>query len=450
MSDFCNVSLINVDINRDSISRKCFNVSLDQRTITTLRDILSLKLQRQYVSQGRYGALVKTDVKTLPRNRVSVNIDIDEGDVAKIRHINIVGNFDFSEDDLLDQFEQNETGWISWITSDDKYSREKLSGDLETLESWYLDRGYLQFEVMSTQVSISPDKESVFITINVNEGDVYKISGVELAGDLKIPEGIARALILLKEDMTFSQALMTTSSEYITRRLGNEGYTFAEVEGFPEVDEESKTAKVTFVVTPGMRAYVRRIEFRGNTKTADHVLRREMRQMEGGSANNALIDMSKVRLERVGYFKEVEVENVPVAGTNDQIDVIYTVEEQPSGSVGANLGYSQGYGLMLGANLTENNFLGTGKTVGVGINKSAYQSSLNFNYTEPFFTPNGVSAGYGIYIRETDYSKLRLQPFSQNTKGATLNWSYPISEVQRIGFGLGYEHLELNPGDYTS
>ena len=411
---------------------------------------MTQELQRQYVSQGRYGALVKTDVKTLPRNRVSVNIDIDEGDVAKIRHINIVGNFDFSEDDLLDQFEQNETGWISWITSDDKYSREKLSGDLETLESWYLDRGYLQFEVMSTQVSISPDKESVFITINVNEGDVYKISSVELAGDLKIPEGIARALILLKEDMTFSQALMTTSSEYITRRLGNEGYTFAEVEGFPEVDEESKTAKVTFVVTPGMRAYVRRIEFRGNTKTADHVLRREMRQMEGGSANNALIDMSKVRLERVGYFKEVEVENVPVAGTNDQIDVIYTVEEQPSGSVGANLGYSQGYGLMLGANLTENNFLGTGKTVGVGINKSAYQSSLNFNYTEPFFTPNGVSAGYGIYIRETDYSKLRLQPFSQNTKGATLNWSYPISEVQRIGFGLGYEHLELNPGDYTS
>ncbi len=360
---------------------------------------MTQELQRQYVSQGRYGALVKTDVKTLPRNRVSVNIDIDEGDVAKIRHINIVGNFDFSEDDLLDQFEQNETGWISWITSDDKYSREKLSGDLETLESWYLDRGYLQFEVMSTQVSISPDKESVFITINVNEGDVYKISSVELAGDLKIPEGIARALILLKEDMTFSQALMTTSSEYITRRLGNEGYTFAEVEGFPEVDEESKTAKVTFVVTPGMRAYVRRIEFRGNTKTADHVLRREMRQMEGGSANNALIDMSKVRLERVGYFKEVEVENVPVAGTNDQIDVIYTVEEQPSGSVGANLGYSQGYGLMLGANLTENNFLGTGKTVGVGINKSAYQSSLNFNYTEPFFTPNGVSAGYGIYIR---------------------------------------------------
>ena len=322
---------------------------------------MSQELQRQYVSQGRYGALVQTEVKELPRNRVSVNIDIDEGDVAKIRHINIVGNNDFAEQDLLDQFEQKDTGWLSWIISDDKYSREKLSGDLETLESWYLDRGYLKFEVLSTQVSISPDKESVFITINIEEGEVYTISGIELAGDLIITEAEARALVLLREGVIFSQVLMTTSSEYITKRLGNEGYTFAEVEGFPDIDEEANTASVTFVVKPDMRAYVRRIEFRGNTKTADPVLRRELRQMEGGSANNALIELSKVRLERVGFFKEVTVENVPVAGTSDQIDVIYTVEEQPSGSVGANLGYSQGFGLMLGANLTENNFLGTGK-----------------------------------------------------------------------------------------
>ena len=298
---------------------------------------MSQELQRQYVSQGRYGALVQTEVKELPRNRVSVNIDIDEGDVAKIRHINIVGNNDFAEQDLLDQFEQKDTGWLSWIISDDKYSREKLSGDLETLESWYLDRGYLKFEVLSTQVSISPDKESVFITINIDEGDVYTISGIELAGDLIITEAEARALVLLREGVIFSQVLMTTSSEYITKRLGNEGYTFAEVEGFPDIDEEAKTASVTFVVKPDMRAYVRRIEFRGNTKTADPVLRRELRQMEGGSANNALIELSKVRLERVGFFKEVTVENVPVAGTSDQIDVIYTVEEQPSGSVGANL-----------------------------------------------------------------------------------------------------------------
>jgi outer membrane protein insertion porin family len=411
---------------------------------------MSQELQRQYVSQGRYGALVQTEVKQLPRNRVAVNIDIDEGDVAKIRHINIVGNSNFAEPILLEQFEQNKTGWLSWITSDDKYSREKLSGDLETLESWYLDRGYLKFQVLSTQVSVSPNKESVFITINVSEGDIYTISEIELAGDLIIPEAQARMLVLLREGVIFSQALMTASSDYLTRRLGNEGYTFAEVEGFPQVDEDAKTATVTFLIKPGMRAYVRRIDFRGNTKTADSVLRREMRQMEGGSANNALIEMSKVRLERVGFFKEVSVENIPVAGTNDQIDVVYTVEEQPSGSVGANLGYSQGYGLMLGANLTENNFFGTGKQVGVGINKSAYQSSLNFSYSEPYFTIDGVSAGYSIYARETDYSKLRLQPFSQNTKGASVTWSYPVSEVQRIGFGFTYEHLELNLGDYTS
>ncbi|MBT7376157.1 MAG: outer membrane protein assembly factor BamA [Porticoccaceae bacterium] len=411
---------------------------------------MTQELQRQYVSQGRYGALVKTEVKQLPRNRVAVNIDIDEGDVAKIRHINIVGNKDFSEEELLDTFEQNTTGWLSWISSDDKYAREKLSGDLESLETFYLDRGYLKFEVESTQVSISPDKESVYITINIDEGDVYKIGGIELSGELKISEPQARALILMREGMIFSQALMTTSSEYITRRLGNEGYTFAEVQGYPEVDEEDKTATVTFVVTPGMRAYVRRVEFRGNTKTADEVLRREMRQMEGASANNALIELSKVRLERLGYFKEVSVENLPVAGSNDQIDVVYSVEEQPSGSVGASVGYAQGNGLILGGNLNENNFLGTGKQVGVGINRSTYQSSLNFSYTEPYFTVDGVGVGYSVYARETDYDRINVASFSTNTYGATVNWSYPISEIQRIGLGLGYENLDLKTGLYAS
>ncbi len=411
---------------------------------------MTQELQRQYVSQGRYGALVQTEVKQLPRNRVAVNIDIDEGDVAKIRHINIVGNNAFSEEQLLDTFEQNTTGWLSWISSDDKYAREKLSGDLESLETFYLDRGYLQFAVESTQVSISPDKESVFITININEGDVYKVGSIELSGELKISEEQARAMILMREGMIFSQTLMTTSSEYITRLLGNEGYTFAEVQGYPEVDDETKTATITFVVTPGMRAYVRRVEFRGNTKTADEVLRREMRQMEGASANNALIELSKVRLERLGYFKEVNVENLPVAGSNDQIDVVYSVEEQPSGQVGATVGYAQGTGLILGGNLNENNFLGTGKQVGVGINRSTYQSSLNFSYTEPYFTVDGVGVGYSIYARETDYDRINVASFSTNTYGATVNWSYPISEIQRIGLGLGYENLDLRTGLYAS
>ena len=408
------------------------------------------ELQRQYVAQGRYGALVKTEVKELPRNRVAVNIDIDEGDVAKIRHINIVGNSDFTEETLLDEFEQNSTGWLSWISSNDKYAREKLAGDIETLESWYLDRGYLQFAVVSTQVSISPNKESVYITININEGDIFTVSDIELSGELKIPEAQIRAMVLLSEGSTFSQALMTTSKEFIARRLGNEGYTFAEIEGYPELNEEAKTAKITFVVKPGMRAYVRRIEFRGNTKTADNVLRREMRQMEGGSANNALIESSKVMLERLGFFKEVRVENVPVAGTNDLLDVIYTVEEQPSGSVGASVGYSQGYGLILGANLSENNFFGTGKQVGVGLNKSKYQTSINFSYTEPYFTVDGVSVGYSVFARETDYGEYNVSSFSTDTYGASVNWSYPVTDIQRIGFGFTYENLEISSGTYDS
>lgn len=411
---------------------------------------MAQELERQYVSQGRYGAKVETEVEQLPRNRVAINISIDEGDVAKIRHINIVGNKAFSEETLLESFEQSETGWLSWIRGDDKYSREKLSGDLETLETWYLDRGYLKFAVESTQVSVSPNKESVYITININEGETYKISEIELSGELKIPESQVKALILMREGMIFSQALMTSSSELITRRLGNEGYTFAEVQGYPEVDEEDNTAKVTFVVMPGMRAYVRRVEFRGNTKTSDEVLRREMRQMEGASATNALIEMSRVRLERLGFFKEVSVENVPVAGTNDQIDVIYSVEEQPSGSVGASIGYSQGYGLIIGANLSENNFLGTGKQVAVGLNRSTYQSSINFSYAEPYFTVDGVNVGYSVYARETDYDRINVASFSTNTYGANVNWGYPISEIQRIGFGLGYENLDLKTGSFAS
>jgi len=411
---------------------------------------MAQELQRQYVSQGRYGAKVETTVEQLPRNRVAINLDIDEGDVAKIRHINIVGNNDFSEEQLLEDFEQSKTGWFSWIRGNDKYSREKLSGDLETLETWYLDRGYLNFEILSTQVSISPNKESVYITINISEGETYSISEIELSGELKIPESHVMAMILMAEGMTFSQALMTSSSELITRRLNNEGYTFAEVKGYPQLNEDDNTAKVTFVIMPGMRAYVRRIEFRGNTKTADEVLRREMRQMEGASASSALIDVSKIRLERLGYFKEVKVENVPVAGVSDQVDVIYTVEEQPSGSVGASIGYSQGYGTILSANLSDNNFWGTGKQVSVGVNRSTYQSAINFGYTEPYFTVDGVSLGYSIYARETDYNRINVASFSTNTYGASVNWGYPISEVQRIGFGFGYENLVVETGSYAS
>ncbi|WP_226664914.1 outer membrane protein assembly factor BamA [Microbulbifer aggregans] len=405
---------------------------------------LAQELQRQYVAQGRYGASVKTEVKELPRNQVELKVIVDEGSVAAIKHINIVGNSVFSDDELAEIFELQTTGWLSWLNSDDKYSREKLTGDLERLESYYLDRGYLEFKIDSTQVSLSPDKQSVFITINISEGDVYTVSDVELAGDPVVPEEQVRRLLLVREGQTFSQVLMTTTSDYITKRLGNEGYTFAEVNGIPEANEEDKTVKVTFFIDPGKRAYVRRVNFRGNTRTSDDVLRREMRQMESASASSARIEQSKVRLERLGYFKEVQVETTEVPGTSDQIDVEYTVEEQPSGTIGGTVGYAQGSGLVLGANVQENNWLGTGKSVGFAVNTSRYQSVANFSYTDPYFTPDGVSRGFNIFYQERDYSEINLSSYNTTTYGAGVSFGYPISEISRVGLNLGFNHLELS------
>jgi len=407
---------------------------------------LAQELERQYVAQGRYGASVKTEVKELPRNQVELKVIVDEGKVAAIKHINVVGNTAFSDEELAEMFELQTTGWLSWLRSDDKYSREKLTGDLERLESYYLDRGYLEFKIDSTQVSLSPDKRSVFITINITEGDVYKVSEVELAGDPVVPEEEIKRLLLVREGQTFSQVLMTTTSDYITKRLGNEGYTFAEVNGIPEPNREDKTVKVTFFIDPGKRAYVRRIDFRGNTRTSDEVLRREMRQMESASASSARIEQSKVRLERLGFFKEVQVETTEVPGTSDQIDVEYTVEEQPSGTIGGTVGYAERSGLVLGANVQENNWLGTGKSVGFAVNTSRYQTVFNFSYTDPYFTPDGVSRGFNVFYQERDYSEIGVSSFNSTTYGAGLSFGYPISEISRVGLNLGLSHMELGVG----
>ncbi|WP_020413518.1 outer membrane protein assembly factor BamA [Microbulbifer variabilis] len=405
---------------------------------------LAQELERQYVAQGRYGASVKTEVKELPRNQVELRVIVDEGSVAAIKHINVVGNKAFSDEELAEIFELQTTGWLSWLRSDDKYSREKLTGDLERLESYYLDRGYLDFQIDSTQVSLSPDKQSVFITVNVIEGDVYTVSDVELAGDPVVGEEEIKRLLLVREGQTFSQVRMTTTSDYITKRLGNEGYTFAEVNGIPEPNKEEKTVKITFFINPGKRAYVRRISFRGNTRTADEVLRRELRQMESASASSARIEQSKVRLERLGYFKGVEVETTEVPGTSDQIDVEYTVEEQPSGSIGGTLGWAQSSGLVLGANIQENNWLGTGKSVGIGLNVSTYQTALNFSYADPYFTPDGVSRGFNVFFRENDYSEVNLSDYNTTTYGGGVSFGYPVSEISRVGLNVGFSHLELS------
>ena len=407
-------------------------------------------LQREYVNQGRYGASVKIEIEDMPRNQVKVLVKIDEGSPSRIKQINIVGNNSYKEEELIDLFELKTTGMWSWISGNDKYNKEKMKGDLERLESWYMDRGYLNFKIDSSQISLSPDKAKIFITINITEGDIYKVSDIELAGDPAIDEQIIRSMILMRKGQTFSQILMTTSEEYVTKRLGNEGYTFAKVEGMPERNDEDKTVKITFFIEPGKRAYVNRINFRGNTKTIDEVLRREMRQMEGGSANSAQIENSKIRLERLGFFKEVKVENKEVPGTSDQIDVEYTVEEQPSGSMGLQVGYAQYSGLLFSASIQQNNWFGTGKQVGFSFSHNRYQTSYNFNYNDPYFTPDGVSRGVSLYYTASDYGSYNVTPYSTNVYGGKLTFGYPISDIERIGFDIGLRSLEVEPTRYSS
>ena len=411
------------------------------------------ELLRQYVAQGRYSAAVDAEVVAQPRNRVGLKIRIDEGEVAAIKHINVVGNTVFDQTELDDQFTLKTSNWLSFFKNDDKYAREKLSGDLERLRSYYMDRGYINMEILSTQVSISPDKKQVFITVNISEGAKYTVRDITLRGDLKVPEDQIHALLLVQKGQVFSRKLMTSTSDLITRRLGNEGYTFANVNAVPVPSKDGNTVDIEFVVDPGKRAYANRINFRGNTKTEDQVLRREMRQMEGGWASTYLIDQSKTRLERLGYFKEVNVETPAVAGVDDQVDVNYSVEEQSSGSITASVGFAQSAGLILGGSITQNNFLGTGNSASLGLTRSEYQSKYNIGFTDPYFTKDGVSLGYNAFYNKTDYNDYYddgVSYYSINSYGAGATLGYPINETSRISFGLTAQHDSIEPGTYSA
>ena len=411
------------------------------------------ELLRQYVAQGRYSAAVDAEVVAQPRNRVGLKIRIDEGEVAAIKHINVVGNSVFDQAELDDQFTLKTSNWLSFFKNDDKYAREKLSGDLERLRSYYMDRGYINMEIVSTQVSISPDKKQVFITVNISEGTKYTVRDIKLRGDLKVPEDQITALLLVQKGQVFSRKLMTSTSDLITRRLGNEGYTFANVNAVPTPSKDGNTVDIEFVVDPGKRAYANRINFRGNTKTEDQVLRREMRQMEGGWASTYLIDQSKTRLERLGYFKEVNVETPAVAGVDDQVDVNYSVEEQSSGSITASVGFAQSAGLILGGSITQNNFLGTGNSASLGLTRSEYQSKYNIGFTDPYFTKDGVSLGYNAFYNKTDYNDYYddgVSYYSINSYGAGATLGYPINETSRISFGLTAQHDSIEPGTYSA
>ena len=412
----------------------------------TLEQIAS-DLERQYVSQGRYDANIETNIENLPRNRVAIKVDVYEGNVSGIRHINIVGNTVFEDETLIELLELKLPGWLSFYTKDDQYSREKLQSDIEVLESHYLDRGYLNFRVDSTQVSIAPNMEDVYITVNVIEGDQFKISAVEVAGELRdIPEENIRAMLLTREGQTFSRQYMTFSEERIESALGNAGYTFASATGEPSANDDGETVTVKYFIDAGKRAYVRRLNFQGNTVTQDHVLRREMRQMEGGWASTAMIEGSKIRLQRLGFFKDVSVETPTVPGTDDQIDVNYTVEEQPSGSISATVGYAQRMGLILGLGYQESNVFGTGNSINIGVNRSDYQQALNVSFFDPYYTVDGVSRGYAAFFRKSDYEERNIASFSTDSYGLNVSFGYPISEISRIGLTVGIERTEIKEG----
>lgn len=407
---------------------------------------MGLELERQYVAQGRYGASIDTEIEDLPRNRVNIKIDIEEGKSSGIRHINIVGNSAFSEAQLLDSLELKHPSLLSFYRNDDKYAREKLSGDLETIEAFYKDRGYADFKLTSTQVSITPDREQVYITLALDEGDVFTVNEVNLVGELgDVRAEDLQSLIIVEKGQTFSQALITATEERLTGALGNGGFTFATASGVPKLNDDD-TVDIEFFVDAGKRAYVRRISFTGNALTQDEVMRREVRQMEAGWASTAQIDLSKVRLERLGYFKGVEVETPPVPGTDDQIDVEFAVEEQPSGAISGTLAYSQGYGLILGANYQQSNLQGSGNSLTVGLSYSQFQQSVNFNYYDPYFTLDGISRGYNVFFRRLDYDARNIARYSTDSAGGGVTFGFPIGETQRINFGMNIEHTEIREG----
>ena len=408
-------------------------------------DKVKSELVRSYASNGRYGAGVDIEEIKKPRNRLEIKIIVDEGNSAKIKKINIIGNEIFDDEELLNGFELSEGSFFSFLSNNNSYSREKLKGDIETLESFYKDRGYLKFSIESSQISLSRDMKSIFINFNIFEGSKYTISNAEVVGDIPLDDEVYLGIISSLNGLTYSQAQITSIEEFFVNILGNRGYAFAEVSGNPKVNEDTDEVEIIFTIDPGKRTYTRKILFTGNNITQDYVLRREMRQFEGAWSSNNSIEAGKIRLERLGYFKEVEVETIPVPNTDDQIDIVYSVDEETTGSIGGNIGYSD-FGLMLGFNLQEQNFLGSGNTVGIGISKNIYSESYNINFVDPYATKDAVSRGYNLYYRKTDYGEFNVANYLSNSKGFGFQSGYPISDTQRINLGLTYDKTNIDIG----
>ena len=415
----------------------------------SLLDKVEQELQRIYFSQGQYGVKLETTVTPLERNRVGITIDVSEGVIARIHQINIVGNKSFEDEDLLEEFALSTPTLFSFYTGNDQYSKQKLAGDLEKLRSYYLNRGYINFNIDSTQVSITPDRKDVFITINITEGDQFTVNKVKLAGELVVEKEKLFPLVTIQKGDTFSRRHTTKTSENISRQLGNNGYAFANVNVVPEVIEGKKEVNLTFFIDPGKRVYVRRINYTGNTRTRDEVLRREMRQFESAWVSTDNIEKSQGRLRRLGYFEEVEVETPAVPGTTDQVDVNYTVKERASGNLLAGIGFSDSQGLIFNASVSQDNFLGSGKRVSVGFDNSETNRVYRFSYTNPYYTEDGVSRGFNLTFRETDADEANLASYSSDLLSAGVTFGIPITDVERITLRANYQRDVIKVGSST-
>src|SRR5574340_959701 len=414
-----------------------------------LLDKAEQELRRQYFNRGTYAVEIKSTLTPLERNRVAVQFDVVEGESARIRQISIVGNKTYTEKELLKQFDSTTPGWMTWYTKNDQYSKSRLAGDIENLRSFYLNRGHLEFMVDSTQVSISPDKQGIYITVNVTEGPQYRLSDVKLAGQMLVPEAELQKLITIKPGEVFERDRLTEITKKISDRLGNDGYAFANVNAVPELDKEKATVAFTLFVDPGRRVYVNRINVAGNTRTRDEVVRREIRQMEGAYYDAEKINRSRDRLNRLGYFNEVNIETPAVSGTTDQVDVNVSVTEKSTGNVMLGAGFSSAEGLVLSGSVSQSNVFGTGNRLSAQINSGSVNTVYSLSYTNPYYTIDGVSLGYDVYRRDVDASSLdNVAAYETSTIGAGMRFGLPVNERDFITLGLSYEQTSISVDPY--
>ncbi len=400
-------------------------------------------LTDQYFSRGKYAVRIDTKVDEVPGNKVRIRIEVTEGKRARIRQINVVGNHVYDDEELLEQFELQTPGWLSWYRQDDRYSRESLQGDLEKLQSYYQDRGYANFDIESTQVAIAPEKDDIFITINVREGEVYKVGEVKLAGTMKVPEEQLRQLLLVRKGQTYSRKMITQTQELLSYRLGVEGYAFAKIDPVPQADETAKTVDLTFFIDPGSRAYVRRINFINTSAIDDEVLRREMRQLEGSYLSNALLERSKERLQRLPYIEKVEFETKPVPGTPDLVDVDFDIKEGLPGQFSGGIGYSESQSFLLNGSFVHSNFMGSGERLAVELLSGRFSQSYTISHTSPYRTADGLSRTVGLQFRDITQFVSAASDFSTQTMSASLEYGYPITEFQGLRFGVIAQQSDL-------